>query len=103
MGDQRRNELLAKMNVPGIPLGRGLGAEGLEIKFRPSPLGLVPYLEIPLRDSAGVFSGRLALSEVVQGPMQDPEPALGSLTLYLESQHYNVHTTIRATGIPLRT
>lgn len=55
-------------------------AEGIEIKFRESPrgLGLVPYVELPLKDQAGVFTGRLPLCEIVQGPSAHPDLALES-------------------------
>jgi hypothetical protein len=36
-------------------------AEGIEIAFRQSSIGLVPYVELPLIDPAGVFTGRLPL------------------------------------------
>jgi hypothetical protein len=81
----------------------GVHAEGIDIKFRATPLGLVPYVELSLLARAGLFGGRLPLPEVTQGPVPDPELALSSLTMYLESQGLTwPHTTISASGIPLR-
>jgi len=77
-------------------------AEGIDIKFRRSALGLVPYVELPLRDSAGVFAGRLPLWQVVQGPTSQPELAMESLRMFLESKGYGFHTQVTASGIPLR-
>jgi hypothetical protein len=77
-------------------------AEGIEIKFRLSPIGLVPYVELPLRDRAGVFSGRLPLWHVVQGPTPNPELSMESVGMYLQSRGYGFHTELTASGIPLR-
>jgi len=77
-------------------------AEGIEIKFRRSALGLVPYVELPLLDRAGVFTGLLPLWEVVQGPTSQPELSAQSLGMFLESRGYGFHTKIKLSGIPLR-
>jgi len=77
-------------------------AEGIDIQFRPSALGLVPYVELGVRDTAGVFTGRLPLWEVVQGPTRHPEVSLASLSMYLDSEGYGFHTKVSSTGIPLR-
>jgi hypothetical protein len=76
--------------------------EGVEIKFRSSPIGLVPYVELPLRERAGVFIGRLPLWHVVQGPTPNPELSLESMGMYLQSRGYGFHTELTASGIPLR-
>lgn len=77
-------------------------AEGVDIKFRRVPSGLVPYVEIPLREHAGVFHERLPLWQVVQGPTENPELAFEAASLYLESVDYGFHTEIRPSRIPLR-
>jgi hypothetical protein len=77
-------------------------AEGVDIRFRRSPAGLVPYVEIPLREFAGVFSGQLPLWRVVQGPTENPELAFEAAALYLESKDYGFHTDFRPSRIPLR-
>jgi hypothetical protein len=77
-------------------------AEGIDIRFRISPVGLVPYVELPLRERAGVFTGRLPLWQVIQGPTLNPELSLESLQMYLESQGYGFHTEVRPSQVPLR-
>jgi len=77
-------------------------AEGIDIRFRMSPAGLVPYVELPLRERAGVFTGRLPLWQVIQGPTSNPELSLESLQMYLESRGYGFHTEVRSSHIPLR-
>ncbi len=77
-------------------------AEGVEICFRRAKTGLVPYVKIPLQDFAGVFTGRLPLWEVIQGPHPDPDLSLESLKLYLRSVGYGAHTQIQQSQVPLR-
>jgi hypothetical protein len=77
-------------------------AEGVDIKFRTAPIGLVPYVELPLRERAGVFTGRLPLWHVVQGPTPNPELSLESVGMYLESRGYGFHTEVKPSRIPLR-
>lgn len=77
-------------------------AEGVDIRFRRSATGLVPYVEIPLRERAGVFHERLPLWQVVQGPTDNPELAFEAASLYLESVDYGFHTYFRPSRIPLR-
>lgn len=77
-------------------------AEGLEVKFRPSSFGVVPYIDIPLKDRAGIFTGRLPLWEVIHGPTTHPELALQSLILYLDAHDYGFHTEVTPSQIPLR-
>jgi Protein of unknown function (DUF2971) len=87
------------------PPRRQRDAEGVEIKFRESPrgLGLVPYVEFPLKDKGGAFTGRLPLCEIVQGPSAHPDLALESLRMYLESIGYRFPLTeVRTSRIPLR-
>jgi hypothetical protein len=77
-------------------------AEGIEIHFRRSSLGLVPYVQLSLEQRAGVFTGRLPLEQVVQGPTASPDLSLESLQMYLESRGFGPHTEIKVSGIPLR-
>jgi len=110
--DQRREEMMAALRVQMRQLGHEMpdystawsqaNAEGIDIKFRSSALGLIPYVELPLLDSAGVFNGRLPLWQVVQGPTMQPDLALESLGMYLESKGYGFHTEVKLSGIPLR-
>lgn len=77
-------------------------AEGIEINFRRSAVGLVPYVELPLLEGAGVFTGRLPLWEVIQGPTANPDLARESAAMFLESRGYGFHTDLKVSGIPLR-
>lgn len=77
-------------------------AEGIKIQFRPTQTGLIPYVELPLRERAGVFNGRLPLWRVVQGPTPNAELSLESAALCLQSRGYGFHTEVRASDIPLR-
>jgi hypothetical protein len=86
----------------GPPVARHRNAEGINIQFRASPRGLVPYVELPLIQQAGVFHGRLPLYEVIQGPTPHPDLAMISLEMYLDGRGYGVHTKLRKTDIPLR-
>lgn len=112
LDDQRRDAMLAAtrdrmaalgMDMPRLP-HRSLprDAEGVEIYFRHSNVGLVPYVELPLIERAGVFSGRLPLSEVAQGRTRHPELSMDSLKLFLEAHGYGMHTDVQVSGIPLR-
>jgi hypothetical protein len=111
--DHRRNEAMLRatrqrvrelgVDMPEATTAWGqANAEGVEIRFRRSALGLVPYVGLQLRDPAGVFTGRLPLLQVIQGPAPNPDLALESLQMYLESCGYGFHTQVRASGIPLR-
>lgn len=75
---------------------------GRPIKFRPSTLGLVPYIDLPLVDPSGLYKGRLPLWSVVQGPVRNSELALQSLESYLHSEGYFAHTEVRVSAVPLR-
>ncbi|NWL13331.1 hypothetical protein DM793_18865 [Paenarthrobacter nitroguajacolicus] len=77
-------------------------AEGLDIRFRPSAMGLIPYVEIPLVCHTGNFSGRLPLVEVVHGPSSHREISFESLRLFLEVHGYGAFTEVRDSMIPLR-
>jgi len=78
-------------------------AEGIEIRFRIAPAGLIPYVDIPLRERAGIFIGKLPLGRVVQGPTPNADLSLESVALCLQSRGYGFpHTEVRASDIPLR-
>lgn len=103
---KRDAELRARgITLPEWPSDLGWGAasraEGVEILFRPSQLGLIPYVEVPIRDTAGVFSDLLPLWEARQGPTVSPDLAFQSLELFLYSRGY-VHTEKTRSRIPLR-
>jgi len=92
------------IEMPEVQTAWGVAnAEGIEIKFRPSGLGLVPYVELPLKARAGVFTERLPLEQVMQGPTPTPELSLESLGMYLQSRGYPwTHTQVKPSRIPLR-
>lgn len=77
--------------------------EELDIRFRPSPVGLVPYIALELKDSVGVHTGRLPLDSIRQGPTASPQLALDSLKYYLGMQGVSdFHMRISASEVPLR-
>lgn len=77
--------------------------DGLEIKFRPSNLGMIPYFEMPLKLNIGVFSGRLPLQQVMQGPGPHSDLSRSALEAYLRSLGYGFpFTQIKLSEIPLR-
>jgi len=54
---------------------RQADAEGIEIRFRAAPLGLVPYVELPLLDRAGVcVYGTLTALAGRTGAYREPRP-----------------------------
>jgi hypothetical protein len=75
---QRMHELGVEMPEVQTAWGEA-NAEGIDMKFRMSSIGLIPYVELPLLERAGVFTGRLPLWQVVQGPSPTPELSLESL------------------------
>ena len=78
-------------------------AEGLEIRFRRSSFGFVPYVQLPVIERYGVFNGRLPLQKVIQGPTPHAAPALESLKLFLEAKGYGFpNTHVQLSRIPLR-
>lgn len=90
--------------IPEFPMPRlERRTEGVEVLFRPGGGGLIPYVELPLADVAGIFTGRLPMKRVVQGPSEHPDLSLESLRLYLESQSYSwPHTDVTKSKVPLR-
>lgn len=102
------DELAADLALRGIPFHKAprdhisdLG-EGVNIKFREGPMALVPYVEIRLRQPAGVRTGRLPLTHVRQGPTENAELASESLSSFLRLNGYGRHTEVRHSEIPLR-
>lgn len=112
LDDRRREAMMAAtrqrmldmgIDMPAFPTPWSQArAEGLDIKFRASSVGLIPYVELRLEERAGVFTRRLPLWRVVQGPRSSPELSLASLGMYLESTGYGFHTEVQPSGIPLR-
>jgi hypothetical protein len=110
--DKRTEELLRAtrermlqlgLDMPGAPtVWRQANAEGINIQFRPSSMGLTPYVELPIIERAGVFTDRLPLWHVIQGPTTNPALSLESLRMYLESRGYGFHTVVEPSLIPLR-
>jgi hypothetical protein len=100
-------ERLREVGIPPPPssswtVTNNANTEGIDMKFRPSALGLVPYVELPLRDRAGIFADRLPLWQVRQGPVGNPQLALESLEMFLDSKGFRPHTEVFHSGIPLR-
>ncbi|HTX07450.1 MAG TPA: hypothetical protein VME22_02500 [Solirubrobacteraceae bacterium] len=86
---------------PPLPPGLPSPAERLDIRFRPTADGLVPYVEIPVLDRAGVFANRLPLAHVVQGRTSHPKLSAHALELYLDTRGYgSPHTTVQPSAIP---
>jgi hypothetical protein len=77
-------------------------AEGTDINFRPTALGLVPYVDLAIRDRAGIFTDRLPLVEAIHGPSPTADLSLESLAMYLDSQGFGFHTNVRLSEVPLR-
>jgi hypothetical protein len=78
-------------------------AEGIEIRFRPSSLGFIPYINLNLNHRAGVFAGRLPLEEVIQGPTSNTEISFDSLVMLLMSRGFAFPLTkVSYSRIPLR-
>lgn len=103
--ERRMRERFAQFGVkiPPPPVRPLSNSEGIEIKFRPSSFGFIPYVLIGLKPRAGVFMGRLPLKKVIQGPTAAPSLSLSSLVMYLEAQGYGFpHTEISQSEIPLR-
>ena len=73
----------------------------LEIKFRHTALGFIPYIELSLKRNTGLYTQKLPLKEVMVGPSANPDLSLQSLTLYLESKGYFM-TKPRRSKVPLR-
>ena len=78
-----------------------IAASQLELKFRPSPMGFVPYCEIPLQDDNGLFPGGLPLLIAMQGPSTNTLLAHDSLAMYLHSKGYGF-VDVSTSDIPLR-
>jgi len=99
----RERMLAIGVDMPDVSTAWGeANAEGVEIRFRTSSMGLVPYVDLPIVHTADVFTGRLPLRQVIQGPTPNPDLSLESLRMYLEAHGYGFHTDVRASGIPLR-
>lgn len=77
--------------------------DGVDILFRASPLGIVPYIQWPLVNSAGPFAGRIPLDHIIQGPTAHPELSQESLAMFLASLGYGPpRTKVLRSAVPLR-
>lgn len=101
MGEQ--NLLVGEDHSTGTLTDGSLSSEeeGVDLKFRPTPNGLVPYVEMNMAERAGLRKNLLPLRAVVQGPRENPALALESLKMYLAFEGYEI-PDISASGIPLR-
>jgi hypothetical protein len=103
MEERQRRWKAEGIDLPLMPrFATSREAEGLTIGFRDSAFGFVPYVNLDITDTAGVFTGRVPLWEVIHGPTAHPELALASLKLYLEGNGYGFHTAVALSRIPLR-
>jgi hypothetical protein len=73
--------------------------EGIDILFRPSPLGLVPYIKLPL-EGQGPYGGNVPLKWLIQGP-NGSDLALEAVEQFLKREGvWTAHP--RKSGVPLR-
>lgn len=106
--EQRMNALLATIGRRPIArtdlrtLPQRFAVEGIPVRFRPTPLALVPYVALKLESTAGTHMGQLPLTQVVQGPAPHAELSLESLHMFLRFRGYGIHTSLSASSIPLR-
>jgi len=101
---ERLNETLEQQGIKSPPILRSwprTNAEGIEIKFRQASMGFIPYIELRLKQRAGVFTDRLPLESVVQGPTPNVALAFESLAMYLRSFGFSM-TQVGSSTIPLR-
>jgi len=88
---------------PPEPIARNGNLPDVEVLVRPSRFGFIPYIIEPVIDPSGVFSGRLPLTAVVQGPSENGRLAMQSLRLFLLPKGYHrPHTVVEISGVPLR-
>jgi hypothetical protein len=92
------------IKIPPLPPSRPqTSAGGIEIEFRQSSLGFIPYIELSLKHSAGVFAGKLPLGHVKQGPTSNVALSLESLVMFLRSHGFMFPITeVSVSTIPLR-
>jgi len=101
--DQQAQAQAAQWGVELPDFPARSNAEGIDIKFRQSSLGFVPYIELSLKHRSGPFMNRLALEKVIQGPAANPRLSCQSLAMYIQSHGYGFPSTeIRPSRIPLR-
>jgi hypothetical protein len=80
-----------------------VGVAAPEVRFRPSAIGLVPYVPLPLPARAGPYQGRLPITEVYYGPSEHPDLTAWALSLLLEQHGYVApHTQVKGSRAPLR-
>lgn len=102
----QRESFINTMKQPGVEVpsfsDRPPGnAEGIDINFRESQLGFIPYIKVNLKSPSS--QERLPLQEVVQGPTSDPKLSLDSLRMFLESRHFKwPMIEVNPSEIPLR-
>lgn len=75
--------------------------DGTQLQFRISGGSLIPFLDLDLSPSEGLFSGKLPIARIVHGPPLHPEPTKKSLELLLRKHGY-VFVDVVGSSIPLR-
>jgi Protein of unknown function (DUF2971) len=92
-----RDEREWRFTYIGGPFGMG----DRPLKFRPSPGGVVPFVELNLLDLMRGEKERLVVSEIVCGPTLHPDEAMRTAhTLAHMTKHVGV--TISSSVVPLR-
>jgi hypothetical protein len=86
---------------PVFPVGppRRQPHEGLDILFRSSFLGLVPYIRLPL-EGEGPYDGNVPLKSLIQGP-NGSDLALAAAQQFLRKEGVS-GARVRKSGIPYR-
>jgi hypothetical protein len=105
---EHRNEILQEegqgIGIPPLPDWWPLSnPEGIEIRFRHSSMGYVPYIQLDVRHRFGNYLNILPLDQVMHGPTPNAELSRESLTLLLKYRGFGPPMTyIRSSTIPLR-
>lgn len=106
--EKRRQQYVTQYGIelpqsPRPPIAHASLAKGIDIQFRPTRLGFVPYILLNLEGRTGVFAGRFPLPEVLVGPTENPDLTRESLTMYLRKSGYIPPlTNIRNSSVPFR-
>lgn len=71
------------------------------VRFRVAGNQILPYVDLDLRSSLGVYSGLLPILEVVHGPTLNPSLTEKSLDLLLRKHNYHF-VEVDGSSVPLR-
>jgi len=70
----------------------------VEVLFRPTIIGVVPYLELPLTKP----TDRLQIAKLYVGPMHEPERGCATAQLLLHRHGYRGDDLVAASSVPFR-